>query len=528
MASPTPFKAAEIKAQLERILNFPVFTNSPILSAFLRFIVERSLAGETHVLKEYTIGVNILSKRDGYNPQTDATVRIHAGRLRRALATYYSGPGRNDTINISAPKGSYIPKFQLHVPTPQQEETSVQIMPRLAVLPFHTGEENTLMSLADGLCDQICTELGNFTELAVVSYYASRKALLQNDDLVKTALLLDAGYLLTGSIQAIDDTVRIRAQLIQAQNQQQLWTVSYEKERSALNTFQIQDDIVIHVVNQIAGSHGIIFRNVARVTPGKDLLDLKVYDAVFWYYHMVNYQNSTVFGKALSSMKEAIRLSPQYALGWAVLGETYVAGVFNDFDCETENPLHEAVRCGKEALKVDLRCHHAYQTLSLAYLFLHQKSECQKIIEQWLSLKSNAAGISGGLGFCLICAEEYDKGFAMLMDSIQLNPYYPWWFNGGLCFYYFVTGEWDEVIYWAEKMHLTSELWELTLKVAAYHEMGDTASARKFATEVQQKFPNVKDNPGNHINAFLQSEKLIGRLTFAVQNALKDVARVPS
>ncbi|MGC3944694.1 MAG: hypothetical protein QM762_09255 [Chryseolinea sp.] len=518
MTSSAPFQTSEIKAQLERILSFPLFINSPILSGFLRFIVETTLADEAHLLKEYTIGVNVLAKKDGYHPQTDATVRIHAGRLRRALSTYYSGPGASDAISIVVPKGSYIPRFeQVLTLSTQHNETSVQVMPRLAVIPFHVAEEDPVSSLADGLCDQICTELGNFTELAVVSYYTSRKVSSQHNEVGKAALLLDANYLLTGSIQAADDSVRIRAQLIQARNQQQVWSASYEKERASLNTFQIQDDIVKHVVNQIAGSHGIISREVARVTPGKNLLDLKVYDAIFWYYHMVNYQNATVFKKALSSMKEAIRLDPQYALGWAILGETYVAGVFNSFDCGSEDPLKEAVRCGKESLKLDPRCHHGYQTLALAYLFLHQNSECLKTVEQWLSLKSNAAGISGGLGFCLICAEEYDKGFTMLMDSIQLNPYYPWWFNGGLSFYYYVKGEWEETIYWAEKMHLTSESWELILKIAAYHEMNDDESASDCAAQLKDRFPGIMNNISSYVGAFLQSRKLVSQLSLSLQ-----------
>jgi hypothetical protein len=42
----------------------------------------------------------------------DAIVRIHAGRLRRALKEYYYDAGKNDPIVIEIPKGSYIPVFQ--------------------------------------------------------------------------------------------------------------------------------------------------------------------------------------------------------------------------------------------------------------------------------------------------------------------------------------------------------------------------------------------------------------------------------
>jgi TolB-like protein/Tfp pilus assembly protein PilF len=509
----------DIKAQLNRILAFPGFSNSPILSGFMKFIVEQTLAGESNSLKEYTIGVNVLSKKNGYDPQADGAVRIHAGRLRRALYDYYNGPGSKDSIYITVPKGTYIPRFELITPTNLEVERHIQFRPTLAVFPFSIAEDSTLHSLADGLCDQICTEFNNFTELAIVSYYSSKKLSYQVSDSREAGVLLDADYLLTGSIQSAGEIARIRVQLARTDTQLQVWSMTYEKDLKSLNTFVIQDDIVRHVVNQIAGSHGIVFRDSAQVKADKDILNLKVYDAIFWYYQMVNKQNEAVFQKALSSTREAVQLDPLYAQGWAILGEIYVAGTFNNFASDIDSPLLQAVRCGNEALRLDPRCHHAYQTLALAYLFLHQKQQCYKIVEQWLDLKSNAAAISGGLGFCLICAGDADKGHAMLMESIQINPYYPWWFNGGVSFYHFLRKEWQEAIYWADKMHVTSEPWELIMKIGSYVEMSNDEEAAKCSAQLKEHFPNLSENPAPYIGAFLQIPDLVERLTYAVKKS---------
>ena len=50
-------------------------------------------AGRSNTIKEYTIAVNVLNKPVSFKPQHDAIVRIHAGRLRRALNYYYKEPG---------------------------------------------------------------------------------------------------------------------------------------------------------------------------------------------------------------------------------------------------------------------------------------------------------------------------------------------------------------------------------------------------------------------------------------------------
>jgi TolB-like protein/Tfp pilus assembly protein PilF len=520
MEAPTPIHQAEIFDQLNRILLFPTFNNSPVLSGFIKFIVSETLAGRGHLLKEYTIGTNVLSKKASYETQADASVRIHAGRLRRALYEYYNGPGRNDGILISVPKGAYVPKFEAIIPGTVQsvsENTNIFSKPTLAILPFHFQDEKEYFPLADGLCDQLCTEFTNFSELSVVSYYSSKNISNRVTDLREAGLLLETKYLLTGTIQSTGNMIRIRVQLVQSHTLHQIWACSYDKEKSALDTFAIQDDIVRHVVNQIGGSHGIIFREAAKISPDKRILDIKVYDAVFWYYYMVKDLNEEVFHKALSSMKEAVHLDPQYAMGWAILGETYVASFFYNYPCDIVDPLGEAVKCGNLALKIDSRCQHAYQALGLAYLFLHKQKDCIKVIDQWIKLKSNSASIQGGLGFCLICAGDYERGYTMLNESIQLNPYHQWWFNAGLSIYHYYKNEFEEAIYWADKLQFHSSQWQLILKTASLVEMGRNSEASQSLEKLEEFFPDQPVNLKPYVSAFIQSDELANRLYSAIE-----------
>ncbi len=106
------FSDSAIEEQLNRILTSPVFKGSRVLSGFLEFVTNKTLAGRVHEIKEYSIGIQVLSKKMDFNPQLDSIVRIHAGRLRRALSEYYHNLGVSDPIRIDIPKGSYIPVFE--------------------------------------------------------------------------------------------------------------------------------------------------------------------------------------------------------------------------------------------------------------------------------------------------------------------------------------------------------------------------------------------------------------------------------
>ncbi len=78
-----------------------------------------------------------------------------------------------------------------------------------------------------------------------------------------------------------------------------------------------------------------------------------------------------------------------------------------------------------------------------------------------------------------------ERGYAMLNNSIQLNPYYQWWFNAGLRFYFSYKKEFSEAIYWADKIQRQSVSWELILKGAAYAEMGKLNDAHIYLSELK-------------------------------------------
>src|SRR5688572_22437867 len=140
MAEVKPVLDSDKKDQLNLILNSPLFLNSKVLSSFLEYIVNETLAGNEQGIKEYMIGVKVLSRHSSFNPQFDGIVRTHAGRLRRALRVYYAENGRSDAIRIEIPKGSYIPVFLSQDMDNKTEKTESAIKlknrPVVAVLPF--------------------------------------------------------------------------------------------------------------------------------------------------------------------------------------------------------------------------------------------------------------------------------------------------------------------------------------------------------------------------------------------------------
>jgi hypothetical protein len=109
-----------VHGQLQKIFAHPAFKSSRRCPAFLQYIVEHRLRGDTQQLKERTIGVEVFGRDADYDTNVEPIVRTTASEVRRRIAQYYHEPGHENEIRIELPLGSYNPEF--HLP---QETVSV-------------------------------------------------------------------------------------------------------------------------------------------------------------------------------------------------------------------------------------------------------------------------------------------------------------------------------------------------------------------------------------------------------------------
>ncbi len=107
----TEAEKAAIEQQLERILENRHFSHSRRFPAFLRFVVQKTLAGSTDLLKERTLGVEIFGRTADYDTSSDPIVRVTAAEIRKRIAQYYQEPGHEAELRISVDAGSYVPQF---------------------------------------------------------------------------------------------------------------------------------------------------------------------------------------------------------------------------------------------------------------------------------------------------------------------------------------------------------------------------------------------------------------------------------
>ena len=107
------------------------------------------------------------------------------------------------------------------------------------------------------------------------------------------------------------------------------------------------------------------------------------------------------------------------------------------------------------------------------------------------------------MGFVLICAGEFERGFELLNDSIQHNPYCPWWFNVGFVFYFLHKKEYRNALHWAEKVNRPELFWDPMMKASALGHLNRTEEAGKNLNLLIQILPDAGNQVKDIIESFL-------------------------
>jgi hypothetical protein len=111
-AASTTTPPTEWRELLQRVATSPRFRKSKRLRELLLYLGEHSLHDPAYVLREQEIGVGVFGRAADYDTSHDTLVRVQVSQLRKKLQEHFSEDGRDETLIIEIPKGSYVPLFR--------------------------------------------------------------------------------------------------------------------------------------------------------------------------------------------------------------------------------------------------------------------------------------------------------------------------------------------------------------------------------------------------------------------------------
>ena len=275
----TAIPEPDVRAELDRILASRGFTSAGRVSKLLRYVVDKTLAGESDQLKEYAVGIEVFERDGQYDPRLDSIVRVEAGRLRTKLDEYYNGEGAASDLRIALPRGGYSATFERRNsvlnsvlgsdpesdsvsgsdPKPatrrsfglasiavltiavaamvaflatRNRQPAEDLRPTAAVLPVEAnmiGGDNSNYSAQ--FTEALTSELARLGTISVASYTSAMQFEGQRRPMSEIAAALHSTYIVEASIDDEASEILVVARIVNSITDRKMWVSDYRGQR---------------------------------------------------------------------------------------------------------------------------------------------------------------------------------------------------------------------------------------------------------------------------------------------------------
>jgi TolB-like protein/Tfp pilus assembly protein PilF len=291
----------------------------------------------------------------------------------------------------------------------------------IAVLPFgnlSSDQENAYF--AEGIQDEILTRLSKIAELKVISRTSTQHYKSTPENLREVAKQLGVAHILEGSVQKSADTVRVNVQLIKAANDSHLWSDTFD--RKVTDILSVESEVAKNIAEQLRAK---LTGQEKEVIAAKPTDNPQAYDA---YLRSLAYTLRTGFIPANSLgaqkyVKEAVRLDPNFALGWALLSYVDASGYLTQGLQPTVALREEARQAAETALTLQPNLGEAVFAKGFYhYACLKDYDTAVNYFEQAYRLLPNNSRIPQSLAYVERRRGNWDRSDAYFNEAEKLDP----------------------------------------------------------------------------------------------------------
>lgn len=330
----------------------------------------------------------------------------------------------------------------------------------LAVFPFdNLSGDADQEYLSDGLTEEMIAQLGRLgtDRMRVLARSSTWKYKRVERDIGRLRRELGADYALEGSVRRAGERVRITVQLIQVDDQSQIWAKTYE--RDLRDVLILQSQVAEAVARTIAVT--LTQEAQARLTRARPI-NPDAYQDYLRGRFLLNRKTEAALKQALGYFQKAIAADPGYAPAYSGLADSYsslgASSVVGGLPPSQAMP--EAKAAAIRALQIDDTLAEAHTSLAIVHLLYewdpaaserefrraieldpnhttahHWYSHCLLVLgrpeeslvesKRALELEPLALVVGIHLGWHYLYARHYDEATEQFRKTLELDPAFP-------------------------------------------------------------------------------------------------------
>ena len=289
----------------------------------------------------------------------------------------------------------------------------------LAVLPFdNLSRDPDQEFFSEGMTEEMIAQVGKLNRDRLMVIARSSVAKYKGSTLAAKEIgkELNADYLVQGSVRRWSDRVRITVQLIQARDQIDVWTESYDRELK--DVLAVQDSVVRSIATQI---HIALTEEQQERLATPRRTRPEAYEAYLKGRYYWNKRTGDSMQKAEQYFQQAIDNDPTYAAAYSGLADCNSGLTWHGFKSPTE-ALPKAYAAAHKALEINPESAEAHASLGLAMSHRWDWSGAEAEFRRALQLDPQYANAHHWYGDYLSIKSRHDEALAEAKRALELDP----------------------------------------------------------------------------------------------------------
>src|SRR5881394_1225331 len=291
----------------------------------------------------------------------------------------------------------------------------------IAVLPFENRSDDKANAyFADGIQEEILTRLAKIADLKVISRTSTQHYKTARANLPEIGRQLGIAHILEGSVQKSGDAVRVNVELIRAATDSNLWADTFD--RKLTDVFSVESEVAKAIADELRAH--LTGREEQEIA-AKPTDNVEAYDAYLrgLAYTLKTYPTSANVLGAQKYLREAVRLDPKFALGWALLSYVDARGYITQSVQPTVALREEARQAAETALTLQPNLGEAVVAKGYYhYSCLKDYDKAVGYFEQARQLLPNSSWIPESLAYVERRRGQSDRSESYFNEAERLDP----------------------------------------------------------------------------------------------------------
>jgi len=290
---------------------------------------------------------------------------------------------------------------------------------RIAVLPMaNISPDPQDEYFAEGMTDELISTISRIHGLRVVARTSSMRYKGSGKSVSEISQELRTGSVLEGTVRKAGNRLRVTAQLVDPESEENLWSETYDRELG--DVFNIQSDIARNVAEglkvQLHASHGPRFLNAP--TKNTEAYSIYLKGRYFWNRGTVD-----ALRKALVQFELAVKKDPNFALGYSGLADTYLLLGRSGSDLP-KLVYPKAIEFAEKAIALDGSIAEPHATLAAARQEYEWKwDEAERGFKRAIELNPSYAWAHSGYGLFLGHVGRFEEAIEATRRAQELDPF---------------------------------------------------------------------------------------------------------